>query len=109
MALTLSLISGPSFSGKEKRYVFGAVLTDNYPGSGGDTVDFTPWISGNVAELPISVLVEGAAGYPAAYTEGSDLSDGQLTFYKAVGTELDTAAYQAALLAAADLRLTVVL
>lgn len=107
MAATLALISGPTFSGKEKKYVFGVTLTGSYPGTNGDVLDFSPHVSGNVNALPVSVVAEGSAGYPAQYVPGATIKLGKLKFYSAPATELTTAAYPAGLLGATTLKLTV--
>lgn len=109
MALALSLISGPTFDQRTKRYVFGVALTGSYPGSDGETVNLSSYVSGDVNGLPESAWFERAAGYAIEYTKGTTIANGKATAYSAPGTVLTAAAYPAALLGAADIRLVVIL
>lgn len=108
MACALTLLSGPEFTATQKKYVFGAVLTSTYPANG-EVLDFAPYVSGDVAALPISVVAERTAGYAADYVPGASIKLGKLKIFSAPGTEFTAGAYSAALLAATDIRLTVVL
>ena len=106
MAATLTLIAGPEHGPLWKRFIFKVVFTGSYA-PGGDTVDFSPFVSGNNKDFPVSVTEERAGGYAFAYAPGTTIADGKLKIFTTAATELGAGAYPAGLTGLTDCRLVV--
>ena len=106
MAATLTLLHGPEVGQLARKFIFKVVLTSNYP-TGGETLNFAPYVSGDVGALPTSVQPERFGGYVPSYIPGASISAGKLKQFSAPGTELAAGAYPAALLALTDARIVV--
>ena len=108
MPATLTLIMGPEFAQRTKRFVFNVAFSGSYT-AGGDTVDFSPFVSGNASDLPLSVCEERLGGYAASYVPGATIAAGKLKLFTTAATELSAGAYPAGLTGLTDARLVVVL
>ena len=106
MAATLTLLHGPEVGQLTRKFTFKVVLTSNYP-TGGETLNFAPYVSGAVGVLPTSVRTERFAGYETSYIPGTSIANGKLMVFASPGTEFTAGAYSAALLALTDARIVV--
>lgn len=106
MAATLVLLHGPEVGQLTRKFIFKVNLSGNYP-SGGETLDFAPYVSGAVGALPTSVLPERFGGYVPSYVPGASISAGKLMQFSAPGTELIAGEYPVELTDLEDARIVV--
>ena len=106
MAATLTLLHGPEVGSLTRKFIFKVVLTGSYP-TGGETLDFAPYVSGDIGALPISVVPQRFGGYVPSYIPGASISAGKLMQFSAPGTQLAAGAYPAALTGLTDARIVV--